>query len=127
MRSADGTYPALRPNGGYHPRPGVYKARARDAGPVEECQPLTTKEMAVLQGWPEETWAALPEGRQAAAQILGQSVPPPMAEWAARSLRRYLLRIPHAAAKTFYELDANTFCRLSDEGDCQTGFFTHLI
>jgi site-specific DNA-cytosine methylase len=87
VRSADGTYPALRPNGGYHPRPGAYKARARDAGPIEKCQPLTTKEMAALQGWPEETWAALPEGRQAAAQILGQSVPPPMAEWAARLIR----------------------------------------
>ena len=45
---------------------------------------MSVADLATLQGWPEEAHHALPVGRHAAVRILGQSVPPPMAEWAAR-------------------------------------------
>ena len=88
VRSADGTYPALRPNGDTTLAQASTRPEPATPDQSRSANHLQRKRWrAALQGWPEETWAALPEGRQAAAQILGQSVPPPMAEWAARLIR----------------------------------------
>ena len=71
LRRAEDPYPALRPNGGYFPRPGTYKGRKGDEGDIQDCVPMSVADLATLQGWPKEAHHALPAGRNAAVRILG--------------------------------------------------------
>ena len=70
------------------PMPATYQPHPGDAGPVDKTRPLTTRERASIQTFPDSF--QLPGVKTHAEQMVGNAVPPKLAKYVAEALAQAL-------------------------------------
>ncbi len=60
----------------------------------EEHRAITLREAALLQGFPISYWFSLSRGKYAAAEMIGNAVPPPFSRMQAIAVKAFLAKVP---------------------------------